>query len=174
MIDGQRFSIRTSLTASEDDFVIKVLDRVELSACGGAIQGCDSGASTTLSRSIHCRFQMKSTLTIWPHYSFLLRDLYCHLNLLVHSKGKQLWISLTKVSWSAAELNPAYFLVFFRDVSSLSFSASSLNRCCSRFSAAVIRGMISSKGLSMTRIVLILGGLQIIKHLKLKLPWFTY
>jgi hypothetical protein len=53
-----------------------------------------------------------------------------------------------------------YFLApFFLCSSSRSRWAASLARCCARFSAAVIRGMISSKGLSMILIDLILGGL---------------
>ena len=53
-----------------------------------------------------------------------------------------------------------YFLApFLRCSSSRSRWACSLARCCARFSAAVIRGMMSSKGLSMILIDFILGGL---------------
>jgi hypothetical protein len=52
-----------------------------------------------------------------------------------------------------------FFAPLRRASSSRSRCASSRARCCARFSAAVMRGTMSSKGLSTIRMDLILGGL---------------
>lgn len=57
-------------------------------------------------------------------------------------------------------MHPTDFLApLRRSASSRSRCAASRARCWVRFSAAVMRGMISGKGLSMTEIDLIFGGL---------------
>jgi len=62
--------------------------------------------------------------------------------------------------WYSSLRKMAHFLApFLRCSSSFSLCPCSLARCCSRLSAAVIRGTISSNGLSTIRIDLIFGGL---------------
>jgi hypothetical protein len=77
-------------------------------------------------------------------------------------KAQKIDVSAKKLSlWvKASPHSHTYFFAPFRlSASSRSRCASSLARCCTRFSAAVIRGTISSNGFSNIRMVLIFGGL---------------
>lgn len=66
-------------------------------------------------------------------------------------------------------IGPRYFLAPRRVISSSrSFMDCSLARCWARRSAAVIRGMISSKGLSTIRMERILGGLRDVIRLDMR------
>ncbi|SRR6266478_662826 len=61
---------------------------------------------------------------------------------------------------SVREKDTHFFAPFRRAASSLSRIAACRARCWARFSSAVIRGTMSSNGLSMIRTLLILGGLD--------------
>lgn len=104
------------------------------------------------------------TRTVWSNNSFLFecRRFILLSYALVITKAQKLDISTVAIKKARAKWNGLthFFAPFRRSASSRSFCASSLARCCARFSSAVIRGTISSNGFSTIRIVLIFGGLQ--------------
>ena len=105
--------------------------------------------------------------TVWSYNRlFLENNRFVILPTILITKTQEFHVPLVGVELLgrldplAGKKGDIYFLApFFRCSSSRSRWASSLARCCARFSAAVIRGMMSSKGLSTILIDLILGGL---------------